>query len=148
MSCQLILPSILFLDSCLCRRESGYRHPEWGAAHVVETYTVAKFHRRRLAAMLSAYTAFEIFAYGASFVYRHLHQLSHAILVEHLEWVHVQNLLFQIRGQEAGNVVTTIAEGHLRKVVGAKAKVLGFLRYLVGRESGARHAAPLSSSPP
>ena len=43
-----------------------------------------------------------------------LYQLSHTILIENLERVYFQNLLFQINRKERSYIITRITEGHLR----------------------------------
>lgn len=70
--------------------------------------------------MLTADTALEIWAHGTSTFYGHLHELTHTILVKHLERVYLEDLLLQVNGEEAGDVITRVAECHLCEVIGTK----------------------------
>lgn len=56
--------------------------------------------------MLSTDTALEVGTCGTALLDSHLHQLADTLLVEHLERIDVQDLLLQIRGEEAGDIVT------------------------------------------
>ena len=47
----------------------------------------------------------------------HTYQLTYTILIEHLERVYFQNLLFQINRKEGSDIVTRISEGHLSQVI-------------------------------
>ena len=70
--------------------------------------------------MFTADTALEFWTYSTALFYRHLHELTYAVLVEHLEGVYLQNLLLELNGEEASDIVTRITEGHLREVVGTE----------------------------
>ena len=63
--------------------------------------------------MLTTDTTFEIWTSATTLLDSHLHQLTNTCLVENLEWIDIQNLLLQVNWQEAGNVVTAVAECHL-----------------------------------
>ena len=54
----------LFLDSCLSGGQTGDRHTEGGAGHIVQTHTVAELHRAGIAAVFAAVLGhiFPIFA--------------------------------------------------------------------------------------
>ena len=67
--------------------------------------------------MFTANTTFQIRTDSTAFFCCHTNQLSHTILVENLERVYFQNLLFQINRKERSNIVTGITEGHLRQVI-------------------------------
>ena len=103
-------------------RQACDGHAERRAAHVVQTCEVAELHRRRFAAVFAADAAFEVFACAAAFEYRLADQLSHAVAVEDLERVVLQNAFLQVDRQELGDVVAREAERHLRQVVGANEK--------------------------
>ena len=60
--------------------------------------------------MLTTNTAFKVLTGFASFLYSYFNELSDAFLVENLEWVYVQNLLFEITWQETCNVVAAVTE--------------------------------------
>ena len=60
-------------------------------------------------------------------------------MVENLEWIDIQNLLFQVNGQEASDVVAAITKSHLCEVVRTKAEVFGFLRDVFSHERSTRH---------
>ena len=49
-----------------------------------------------------------------------LDERADTVLVEHLEGIDLQDLLVEIDGQERGDVVAAVAEGHLREVVGTE----------------------------
>ena len=89
--------------------------------------------------MLAADTTLEVGTYGAALFYGHLDELTYTILVENLEGVNLQNLLLEINGEEAGDVIAAVAEGHLREVVRAEAEVLGARSDAVGREGCTRN---------
>ena len=71
--------------------------------------------------------------------YGHIDKLAYAVLVEHLEGVYLQDLLFKVNRQEAGDVVARITEGHLREVVRTEAEIFGASSNLVGREGCTRN---------
>ena len=56
--------------------------------------------------MLSANAGTDVRTYAASLFHCHLNKLAHTVLVQHLERIYCQNLLFQIYRQEAGNIIT------------------------------------------
>ena len=56
--------------------------------------------------MLTANTAFQVRTNSTTFFRSHTYQLSYSILIENLEWVYFQNLLFQINRKERSNVIT------------------------------------------
>ena len=58
--------------------------------------------------MLTTDTGAEIGPYSTSFFYCHLHELAYSLLVEHLEWVYLQDLLLEINRQERCYVVTPL----------------------------------------
>ena len=64
--------------------------------------------------MFTTNTAFQIRTDGTAFFRCHTNQLSYTILVENLERVYFQNLLFQINRKERSYIITRITEGHLR----------------------------------
>ena len=70
--------------------------------------------------MLTADTGAHAWTNLTSVLYCHLDQLTYTILVEYLEGVNLQDLLLEVCRQEACDVVTRIAEGHLCEVVGSE----------------------------
>ena len=84
--------------------------------------------------MFAADTAGQVGACAASAFDSHTDELAHTFLVELLEGVYAQDLLIEVDGQEAGDVVAAIAEGHLREVIRPEAEVLGVASDLVCRE--------------
>ena len=96
---------VLFLDCSLRRRKSCNRHAERRTAHIIQPHLVAELHGRRLTAMLAADTALQVRTDGTALFGSHTYQLPYSILVEHLEGVYFQNLLFQINRQEGSDVV-------------------------------------------
>jgi len=78
--------------------------------------------------------------------YSHAHQLAHTILVEHRKRIMFEDPLIDVHRQELGHVVATVAEGHLRQVVGTEREEVGFGGDLMCRESSTRdldHGADL-----
>lgn len=55
--------------------------------------------------MLATDTTLEVGTCRATLLNSHLDKLSNAVLVKHLEGVNVENLLLQVNGEEAGDVV-------------------------------------------
>ena len=89
----------LFESRMRCRQACD-GHAERRAAHVVQTCEVAELHRRRFAAVFAADAAFEVFACAAAFEYRLADQLSHAVAVEDLERVVLQNALLEVPNEK------------------------------------------------
>src|SRR3712207_1844552 len=89
--------------------------------------------------MLATNAAWQVLAHTTALLYCHFNKLTYAILIQNLEWVNIKNLLFKIRRQEASNVVTTITECHLGKVVSTKAKVFCHCCNLVGSQCSTRN---------
>ena len=67
--------------------------------------------------MLSANAGTDVRTYATSLFHCHLNELAHAVLVQHLERIYCQNLLFQINRQEGSDIVARVTEGHLCQVV-------------------------------
>lgn len=88
--------------------------------------------------MLATDTCAECRLDVASLVDGNLDELSHTFLVEHLERIDLEDLLFQVDGEEGGDIVARVAEGHLREVVGTEGEVVGLLGNLVGHEGSTR----------
>ena len=84
--------------------------------------------------MFAADTAGQVGACATSTFDGHTDELAHTFLVELLEGVYAQDLLIEVDGQEAGDVVAAIAEGHLREVIRPEAEVLGVASNLVSCE--------------
>lgn len=78
---------------------------------------MAEFNRRRFTAMFTADAALQVRTDSATFFGSHTHQLPYSVLIEHLERVYFQDLLFQINRQERSDVVALITESHLRQVI-------------------------------
>lgn len=55
--------------------------------------------------MLATDTTLEVRTCRATLLNSHLDKLSNAVLVKHLEGVNVENLLLQVNGEEAGDIV-------------------------------------------
>ena len=70
--------------------------------------------------MFATDTALEFRTYGTTLLNCHLNKLAYTVLVEYLEGVNLQDLLLEIYGQEAGDIVAAVAEGHLCEVVCAE----------------------------
>ena len=123
---------LFLLEGCVGGRQACDGHAERRAAHVVQARVVAEFDRRRFAAVLAADAALEHRALAAALEYGLANQLSHAVLVEDLERVVLQDALVEVDRQELADVVAREAQRHLRQVVGAEREELGDLGNLVG----------------
>ena len=66
---------------------------------------MAELNRFGFATMLTTDTTNEVGASGAALLNTHVNELANTLLVENLEWVDIQNLLFQVNGQEASDIV-------------------------------------------
>src|SRR5438132_8620707 len=99
---------------------------------------MAELHRRRLASVLTADSHFQFGARLAALLDSNAHQFSHALAINHLEWILFEDALAQVRGQNLVDVITREAEGGLREIVGAETEELGFLGDLVSNQSRAR----------
>ena len=78
---------------------------------------MAELHRTGFTTVLTADTALQVGTLMTALVYSHLYELTHTVLVEHLEGVYLQDLLLQVHGQEVGDVVAAVTERHLSQVV-------------------------------
>src|SRR5512141_2530617 len=88
----------------LCRRQPRDRHAVWAARDVAQAHLVAERHAAWLAAVLATDAGLQVRAGRAAALGAHLHQLTDALLVEHLEWVILQQLALDIRRQEASGI--------------------------------------------
>ena len=70
--------------------------------------------------MLTADTGTHARTNGTAFLYSHLDELTHSVLVQYLERIDAQDLLVQLSRQEAGDIVTRVTEGHLSQVIGTE----------------------------
>ena len=127
------------LDSSLSSSQTCDRHTEGRAADVVQTDIVAELHARGVAAVLAADAALEHRALAAALEYGLADQLSHAVLVEDLERVVLQDALVEVDRQELADVVAREAQRHLRQVVGAEREELGDFGDLVGGDCRTRN---------
>ena len=67
----------------------------------------------------------------------HLHQFTHTILIEGLEWILDQNTFFDVAHKEAAlGIITAIAKGHLGQVVGTEGEELGHFGHSPGPHTG------------
>ena len=89
--------------------------------------------------MLATDTTLEVRTCRATLLNSHLDKLSNAVLVKHLEGINVENLLLQVNGEEAGDVVAAVAESHLCEIVCTEAEIFGLLGDIVGCEGSTRN---------
>ena len=89
--------------------------------------------------MFAADAALEVLARAAALEHRLADELAHAVAVENLERVVLEDALLEVDGQELADVVARESERHLRQVVRAEREELGDLGDLVGRDGRARH---------
>src|SRR3989475_9545967 len=99
----------LLLERRLGRGETGDRHAERRAGHVVHAHTVTELHRRRLAAMLPADADLELGPRSPAELDRQLAELANALLIEHLERVSPQDAVLHVERQGPGRVVARTA---------------------------------------
>ena len=84
----------------LRRGQARERHPERRARHVVEPDAVAEGDRSRFAAVLAADAELEVVLHAPAALDGDPHQVADALLVEHLEWIALENPVFEISRQE------------------------------------------------
>src|ERR1019366_4544545 len=106
----------------LCGCQAGDRDAERRAGDVVQADRMAKLDALRLAAMLAADAQLYVGAHLLGQGDRHLHQVTHALLVDGVERAGRQDLLLDVGQQELAGVVAAEAKRHLRKVVCAEAE--------------------------
>ena len=129
----------------LRRSKTGDGHAEGRAAGIIHAKAGAELHAGGLAAVLAADAGAHAGTYVAALLHGHLDELAYAVLVENLEGVYLQNLLLQIHGQEAGDIVAAVAEGHLGQVIGTEAEELSFLSDLVSGDTSAGYPSAASA---
>src|SRR6185295_626977 len=95
----------LLLERCLGGGETGDRHAERGAGHVVHAHVVAELHRRRLTAVLPANADLEVGPGAPAQPHRELDELADALLVEYLERVVLEDPVLHIEREEPARVV-------------------------------------------
>lgn len=122
---------MLLFDSGLSCCQASDRHTEGGATDVVQPDAVTELHRVGVTTMLTADTAGELGACSSPTLYGHLDQLTYTLLIKLLEGVYAEDLLVEVDRQEASDIISAVAEGHLRQVVRPEAEVLGVLSDLV-----------------
>src|SRR5690606_1241280 len=127
------LPLLRRRQRSLCGSQTGYRHTERRAAHVVEPQRVAELHRVWLSAVLTADAQLDVLARLTALLDRNAHEGTHTALVDRRERVLLDDLFLLVGREERARVVTRHAERRLREVVGAETEELGRLRNLVGR---------------
>ena len=89
--------------------------------------------------MLATDTTFEVLTCLTTLLNTHLDELTNTLLIENLEWIDIQNLLFKITWEEACDVITAVTEGHLGKVVSTKAEVFCLLCNDISCQSSTRN---------
>ena len=100
---------------------------------------MAELDGGRIAAVLAADTAAHARTGRSSQFNSHLHQLANADGIQTREGIGLVDLVRIVCRKELAGIVTGEAERHLRKVVGAEAEELRFLRDLVCGKSSARN---------
>src|SRR5215475_10557491 len=113
-------------------REPRQRDAIGRAADVVEPDQVAELDRTGLAAVLAADAELQVRLRPPPPLDSGPHQVTDALLVEHLERVPLEHAVLEVEGEELPlRVVARHAEGRLREVVGAEGEEVGDLRDLV-----------------
>src|SRR5450759_272375 len=124
------------LRSCKARNGDAWSR----AGDVVETRQVAELDGIRLAPLFPADTDLDPGVRFAAEDDCNADKLAHALLVNGLEWVDVQDLRLEVGRQEcACGIVTAIGIRRLGEVVSAKAEELGILGDLVCGQACAGH---------
>mmetsp|Transcript_6723 Transcript_6723/g.17216 ORF Transcript_6723/g.17216 Transcript_6723/m.17216 type:complete len:986 (-) Transcript_6723:44-3001(-) len=124
-------------DGGLRGGEARDGHAEGRAGHVVQALAVEEVHRGGVSAVLPADAHLELGARRPPVLGAHLDELPHALLVQHLEGVVLEDALLEVGGQELGHVVARVPVRHLGQVVGAEREELRLLRDLRGEQRGA-----------
>lgn len=124
----------------LRRRQSCDGHARAGAGDVVEADVVAEADGAGVAAVFAADADFQFRVGRATFAYRHLHQLSHALDVEYFERVIFEDAGLGVGGQELVlGIFAAEREGGLGEVIGAEGEELGGLGHASGAHAGTHH---------
>jgi len=89
--------------------------------------------------VLAADTHLETCLCRTAFLCTHFYELSYTFLVEHLEWICLDDTQFLVVFEELRSVVARVSECHLSQVVCSEREEVGIFGNLVGNESGARH---------
>src|SRR5215469_1797306 len=119
--------------------QAGHRDAVGAAGHVVQAEFVARVDRVRVAAVLAANADLEVRPGGAALADRPVHQTAHALAVDGLERVDLEDLLLQVPDDElALGVVPRVAERGLGQVVRAEGEELGVLRDVPRDQRGSR----------
>ncbi len=99
---------------------------------------VAEFHRRGLAAVFAADADLEARAGFAAALDADLDQFADAVLIQNVERIGRQDLLLDIIGDEAADIVAGEAKAHLGQIVGAEGEELGAAGDFAGLQRCAR----------
>ncbi|MEY2725637.1 MAG: hypothetical protein RLZZ458_1504, partial [Planctomycetota bacterium] len=116
--------------SGLSGSKAGDGDAAWGAADVVESDFVAEVDGLGIAAMFAANTDLEIRTDRATVLDGGLHQATYAGLIDGLERVCRDDVVFGVVTDEGLVVVAADTEAGLGEVIGTKAEELGSLRNL------------------
>ena len=101
----------LFLDSGLSSSQTCDGHAERRAAHVVQAGLVEEADRSGVAAMFAADAALQVGALATATLHTEFHQLTDTFLVEGVERVGGDDLLFDVVLHDGVDVVAAEAEG-------------------------------------
>src|SRR5665647_58292 len=130
---------LLVLQCRTSCREPGDRDAERRAGHVREACAVEEVDRIRIATVLATDTGLQTGLGLAALLDAHGDELADALLVERLEGVLLDDLVVDVRAEEAElGVVTRDADAGLGEVVRAEREEVGLVRDLIGDECRAR----------
>src|SRR5262249_25688347 len=115
-----------------------YGNTERGATHIRESDPVAEFYGVRIAAVFAADAEFDSGPLLGPLFDGHLHELTHAALVDGAEGIILDDLQLGIRRQERTGIVRANTKRHLPEVVRAEAEQLRGLGDFVGCQRSAR----------
>ena len=88
--------------------------------------------------MLTANTALQVGTFAAAGLDTQFDELAHALDIDGLERVGIQDLVAEVVAHERSDIVAAEAEGHLGKVVGTEGEELGGTGHAVGGQGGTR----------
>ena len=120
------------LNRCLGGRKTCDRHPVGGTAYVVKARLVAELNRGRVAAVLATDADLEFRPRFAALGHTHLNELAHALLVQGLEGILLDDIVLGIVINEFCRVVAGEPVGGLGQVIRAEGEELRLFRDLVG----------------
>ena len=126
-------------ERCLGRGQFRDRNAQRRTANVVQTDAVTELDAGRLTAMFTTNTEMDIGTGRTAFSIGDLDQLANTRLIENLERVGREDILFEIIVDEPGIIVAADTVAGLCKVVRSEREEPGALGDFVGGQRGTRN---------